>query len=590
MRLLPGRPLRLDAVAMAGARHAWVGGNAAIFGTTDGGQTWTRLYSGTATIAALDFLDPEHGWAVGSHALLGTSDGGSTWQPLGEPASGALAAVDFVTPTVGYGVTGGLSGTAVKTADGGRTWTALELPGNVRALCFVSALSGFALGTGGQPPAEVLATSDGGATWHRVLAPAGIYSPAGGQLGCTADGGVWALLSSGQLMFQVAYGLYRSADGGAQWSLVAGGNTAGGQLWKRQPAGLRAPVPGPARLAAISAQTAVLLGNCLACDANGTVSVARSTDGGGTWQAAQVPDLPGIYAGEAAAFADGDHGMLVAAPLRGETEVLATSDGGASWTMVFERRDPAPTEAISFVTAQVGYGLGSPADPAAVLRTSDGGATWTQVGDVPGNGPPPFGQDVLAFTDTEHGWAITAAHALVRTTDGGRTWAPAAVASGPDTVSAVAFADSQYGCIQAVGPEGALWSTADGGATWAVVPAGEARVMRSAAGPSGQRAPLCASVAANPAWVASGAPVGGTTPVGAAGGQSRWLWFNAGQANRLLATHDAGRTWTQYILPSTVREPRSVSFLDARRGWMLTSGDHRVLRTSDGGATWTQVS
>jgi photosystem II stability/assembly factor-like uncharacterized protein len=55
-------------------------GPSKIVGTTDGGTTWTVLYTSPRSFYDVVFTDAEHGWAVGDRAAIwATSDGGATW-------------------------------------------------------------------------------------------------------------------------------------------------------------------------------------------------------------------------------------------------------------------------------------------------------------------------------------------------------------------------------------------------------------------------------------------------------------------------------------------------------------------------------
>jgi photosystem II stability/assembly factor-like uncharacterized protein len=53
----------------------------------------------------------------------------------------------------------------------------------------------------------------------------------------------------------------------------------------------------------------------------------------------------------------------------------------------------------------------------------------------------------------------------------------------------------------------------------------------------------------------------------------------------VLASSDGGATWQRQRLPSRA-SPFRVAFTDARRGWILDGFGDRVYATSDGGATW----
>jgi len=95
-----------------------------VYVTTDNGSTWQ---SPTPVVASLAyFLDANQGWATDGSALFVTSDGGLSWTKL--PASNVfknVSSLDFVSNTVGWAISdldaGGTQ--LLKTTDGGQIWT-----------------------------------------------------------------------------------------------------------------------------------------------------------------------------------------------------------------------------------------------------------------------------------------------------------------------------------------------------------------------------------------------------------------------------------------------------------------------------------
>jgi photosystem II stability/assembly factor-like uncharacterized protein len=202
--------------------HQGLGGTD-VYGTTDGGASWTLL--GNLTMSAFNgyglsfgtyaraftFTDPQHGWLVpntyapgAAPALLATSDGGRTWHAL--------------TLTLPAGMGGEISAGSPRIfAD----WTGI-LPVSVRALALDP--------RGAEPPSELLiySTSDGGATWGspRPLFPTGSLQAAERQVGAE---GVWTFMDSRHwfVMNQTGTGggpwaprphLLVTADGGLTWT------------------------------------------------------------------------------------------------------------------------------------------------------------------------------------------------------------------------------------------------------------------------------------------------------------------------------------------------------------------------------------
>ena len=594
VRSIPGVPPGLGAVTFANAQDGFVGGMGVILATTDGGGTWTRQWTGAATITALDFVSPQVGWAVGTDTLLATSNGGQTWSTAGEPASTPLTQVDFVSGSVGYGVAGpggagNLAATLVATDDGGQTWRPLAAPGSIRSVCFSSSEVGWAV-TGGNNQVQVVRTTDAGQHWVATAQVAG-GSGTGGQVGCSGSATAWVLVVGWSGMSQTSYAVYRTADAGGSWQPVLATSTAGAGPAPGNPSGApRGPGSSPGQLQVISGTTAVQVGVCRACGGSGTALLAVTADGGSTWQTGSV--APGVgypYPGRfAVSFVSARQGWLVDTPFAGASLVMTTSDGGRTWTRQGWWAVATPQRAISFLSPQVGFGVGLPGDSTAVLATSDGGAAWQRVGTLPqGMVESP---SVLSFVSPTEGFAVTGAGRLLATSDGGGHWrdVPVAVGGGSSPlVMAVAFADAQHGCVQVNYPTGgpAVLSTSDGGQHWQTVVGPQQKGALPAVA-------VCAATLVHPDWAkpaaalaSAGSPeVLALTPT--ASGAQAWGWTFDQSGWRLLTSGDFGATWTQ--LTWSGHTPVGLSFVDASHGWLLTAGG-RLYGTEDGGQSWTQL-
>ena len=111
------------------------GNGGALFRTTDGGVTWTRLNSGVdQIIGSIAFADATTGVAVGGEQGMGfilrTTDGGATWEQVVADYDVGLndrwvgfVDVDFGEDGFGVAVGGKV---LLVTTDGGATWTPEE--------------------------------------------------------------------------------------------------------------------------------------------------------------------------------------------------------------------------------------------------------------------------------------------------------------------------------------------------------------------------------------------------------------------------------------------------------------------------------
>jgi|GEM_PF-1280809 len=260
-----------------------VGWSDALQRTTDGGLHWQDASPPAPTNPAKGgysnfLLDPEHAWATQAVnavagqpdatalAIFGTADGGRTWSQASVPLSGAVvesARLGFLDAQHGWLVTDSGSNAFDKvsnslvaqpitravyaTGDGGRTWTLLTTSregdrstlGTLALNCSMNGLafaslndgwltwdSGCGVGTAGPPSTapiqpQVAATHDGGRTWQPVVLPS--VGPASDYI-CTPQAPVFASsrgvlpVDCGGISTPGVSGVYATADGGRSWT------------------------------------------------------------------------------------------------------------------------------------------------------------------------------------------------------------------------------------------------------------------------------------------------------------------------------------------------------------------------------------
>lgn len=375
------------------------------------------LFGGTRLLGQ----PPGPGGVDGSPQSSAAADTPSPAPSLGGPAGGPVpAGFQPISPTFTSAADGWILGSVpcadstctaiVRTTDGGASWTSIPAPTGMRAgpgpagsgvasLRFADPLDGWAFGR------ELLSTHDGGATWRPVTLP-----------GMTPDGEVMALevaggfahavyfAGSGASVLSIATSPVATDDwvaspttveigagpvpdpqlvlsGAAGWLIevdrvvVAGARLVDGAWVPWQPP--CASVNGPATLAAASASDLVV-----ACDEGlwstpTGVHVYFSSDGGLTFVQARTK-VPVFNIEGVAAPAPGI--AFVAGSLSGVgSAIVGSFDGGMTWSAVHVLQG-AGSLGLTFVTADVGVAIATPADGSSrLLMTHDGGRTWSEV-------------------------------------------------------------------------------------------------------------------------------------------------------------------------------------------------------------------
>ena len=301
------------------------------------------------------------------------------------------------------------------------------------------------------------------------------------------------------------------------------------------------------------------------------VAVARTTDGGITWQTALFSPMT-YSAGLGKSFIlDDDHAWVMGVDNDGRV-VVARFKGAVSELGVvpvdqgFLGGAPA---GIVFVDDKVGYvsihdpqkNNGTLTGRAALLRTTDGGATFTLVDP---DAPVP-----LAFVDSLGGWGSGAG--LFFTGDGAATWTqkkpPLWDAVGPDPNGPsyqIVMASNELTVVKVVAPTGtqaqvAYVATDNLGSTWRDV----APPNTSESDNSGSQSMLTAVTAR--------------------------YWFGIQQGDStdaiLWTTTDGGANYHSTHLPFPAT---TITMSNLTTGWATTATD--IWSTVDGGATWTKVA
>jgi photosystem II stability/assembly factor-like uncharacterized protein len=168
----------------------------------------------------------------------------------------------------------------------------------------------------------------------------------------------------------------------------------------------------------------------------------RTTDGGRTWQAGQVPGAAELDFRDVDAF-DARTAYLLAIGEGERSRIYKTTDGGRRWALQFRnRRAGAFYDCMAFWDARRGIAVSDPVGGRfLVVRTEDGGRNWKEID--PAGMPSALADEggfaasgtCVAVGGANDAWFGTGGPAgprLFRSSDGGRTWtaAPVPLAAG----------------------------------------------------------------------------------------------------------------------------------------------------------------
>ena len=341
-----------------------------------------------------------------------------------------LTSMHFVTASIGWG-TGDTA--VVRTANGGTTWRNVTPPGlTLRsafppATEFLNSKDAWIGDTVLAARPGVYRTTDGGTTWTHVTLPPPSRSagPVGvGQIDFVDSLHGWVLEDLGGGAGTFYFALYRTTDGGAHWTLAAGGGVQNPPMpgaFPHNVSGIRFVSPSEGWTS-----VTILPGPQLS-------GIFHSVDGGHTWRAVSLP--------MAGAFSSGFLGV--------EPPVFYAARQG-----------------IAAVSTNAAIGL---------FLTGDGGKTWSATSPLsakPAVGASqPFVTDVV---DAQHIW-IEAGGQYFFTNDLGRHWSRVRQSLGFGSIAVVDYLNARTGWVlggnrSASGASiSTLRMTVDGGHTWTIL-------------------------------------------------------------------------------------------------------------------------
>lgn len=319
-----------------------------------------------------------------------------TLTPQTSGTTNRLQAISPVSPRIAWA--SGVGGTFAVTTDGGVTWRSGVVAGaetlQFRDVEGINARVAYLMAAGPGDASRIYKTTDGGQTWTLQFQnqdPNAFYD-------CFA---------------------FWSPDRGITFSDAVSGRfpvirTTDGQTWQDIGDQMPAAQDGEAAFAASGTCVTVQAGQ-RAWIATGGAAKARifaTTDGGDSWQSYDTPIVQGTASsgGVSVDFRDPNHGILgggeLAAPDLPSDNVARTSDGGRTWELATPTPFPGAVYGLSYVR-----GLGQ----RTVVATGPGGAAWSpDDGDTWFTLPETTNYWAVAFASPQAGWLVGTGGRIVK--------------------------------------------------------------------------------------------------------------------------------------------------------------------------------
>ena len=192
-------------------------------------------------------------------------------------------------------------------------------------------------------------------------------------------------------------------------------------------------------------------------------AIYRTSDSGKTWKLVHQNEIPEAFF-DGIAFYDALHGLIIGDPVDGKFFLLATSDGGATWSRLDgpsaregEGAFAASNTSLSTARAGLAWFATGGVLGGRVFSSDDWGRTWTPSQTTVNHDTTTAGVFSLTFHNDKHGFAIGGDYkkekdsqsVLSETTDGGATWTEL---RGPTGYRSAMVTDGHH--VIATGPAG----------------------------------------------------------------------------------------------------------------------------------------
>jgi photosystem II stability/assembly factor-like uncharacterized protein len=278
----------------------------------------------------------------------------------------------------------------------------------------------------------------------------------------------------------------------------------------------------------------------------------RTDDGGNNWVDISIPPIQG-YVTSVAVLSPDDiwigTGLSDFEPLPCPATVYHSTDGGITWTshVVGETYElPDAVTRIHFFDQLQGFAMNS----RQIFLTSDGGQTWNHVFIDPMY-EVSINLSEYSWPDPQHGYFAGSGPSLIKTSDGGLTYTN--LIEGPiDRYRAIYFIDTLHGIVAGFNSAGSsMVYTENGGDTWQQ-----------------------ASFDSVPAFIGA---------VAFADNENGWATTGKG----VYRTHDGGHNWN-IVYQGVDDDFYGITSPDY--GHLYAYGNGSISKSSDGGSTWMDIT
>jgi photosystem II stability/assembly factor-like uncharacterized protein len=467
-----------------------------IFRTSDGGKSWKRIAAQKvmSRIADLGFsdlaIDPTHPSTVyaasGDRGLRKSTDRGNHWSTIYK--NDALSVLpDPSDPSTIYIED---RGNITRSLDGGRTWSRIDPP--QRTYSYQLSVSSTEPGTlyAVSFSGQTYKSSNKGESWVQLAAlrlakmltsdpmqPGVLYAAASGGLFKSSDGGAnWSPAHAGlgnMSIFEITVApsnssvLYVAGPGGISRS------TDGGETWRRlgpQLTGTFETSNGPYTIPLMLTHLAVDPFDAEKVYAGTDQGAIKSVDGGATWSMANAGMLgtsvyfPCIYT----IFIDRTNPTVIYATASADGKAFKSTDSGNHWT------------GIDFGFKRIGGGglMINPADPSVLFATTwgygiiastDGGKNWQRNSSAGASLGCTIGEDGPNIVNDAGDANILYAGCrtgISKSTDRGSTWTIIHPASQLKGLGNFLFDPRNPKVVYAMSERAGLVKSTDGGQRW----------------------------------------------------------------------------------------------------------------------------